>query len=422
VERNWAGNYIYGAERWHRPASTDELQEIVARAEQLRVVGSRHSFTDIADAPDVVSLERLPVEIALDAAGQTVTVSGNVRYGELAEELGRHGLALANLASLPHISVAGAIATATHGSGNRNGNLATSVTGLEFLTSLGEMRRAHRGETDFDGLVVGLGAAGVVTRVTLEVEPAYEVTQHVYESMEWDTLLAHLDEVFAAGYSVSVFSRWGERVEQVWVKRRVDDASAPAPADRWLGAPAATVDRHPIFGLDPVHATPQLGVGGQWSERLPHFRLGFTPSNGDEVQSEYLLPRSRAPDAIEAMLRLSKVIGPLTQVGELRTVAADSLWMSTAYGRDLLAIHFTWVPDVAAVTEALEQVEAALLPLDARPHWGKVFNARADTIAPRYPRLEDFRAVLDRVDPRGAFRNEWLERRVLGEGPRRACP
>ena len=416
MERNWAGNYTYRAQRWHRPATTEELQAIVARTPRLRIVGSRHSFTDIGDAPDVVSLARLPVEIAVDADAQAVSVSGNVRYGELARELARHGLGLANLASLPHISVAGAIATATHGSGNGNGNLATSVTGLEFLTSDGEHAQARRGDPEFDGLVVGLGAAGVITRVTLQTEPVYEVSQHVYEAMEWATLLEHLDEVFAAGYSVSVFSRWGERTEQVWVKRRADDRSEAPPADRWLGAPAATVERHPIFGLDPVHATPQLGVAGPWSERLPHFRLGFTPSNGHEVQSEYLLPRSHAHGAIEAMLGLSEVIGPLTQVGELRTVAADSLWMSTAYGRDVLAIHFTWVPDVKAVTEALDHVEAALLPLDARPHWGKLFNARADTIGPRYPRLDDFRVLLDRVDPRGAFRNTWLERRVLGEG------
>jgi xylitol oxidase len=418
VERNWASNYVFGAERWHRPATTEALRHIVASAPRLRVVGSRHSFTGIADAQEVVTLDALPRQIAVDGDALSVSVSGYVRYGELAEELGRHGLALANLASLPHISVAGAIATATHGSGNGNGNLGTSVTALDYLTSSGEARRARRGEPEFDGLVVGLGAAGVVTRVTLQAEPAYIVSQHVYEGMEWDTLLAHLDDVFAAGYSVSVFSRWGERVEQVWVKRRVGDPTEPPPADRWLGAPAASVERHPIIGLDPVHATQQLGVPGPWSERLPHFRLGFTPSSGDELQSEYLVPRTRAPEAIEAMRRLSELLGPLTQVSELRTVAADELWMSMAYGRDALAIHFTWVPDVDAVTRALEHVEAALLPLDARPHWGKLFNARADTIAPRYPRLDEFRALLDRVDPRGAFRNEWLERRLLGSARR----
>jgi xylitol oxidase len=415
MERNWARNYVFRAERWHWPARSEELQEIVARAPRLRVVGSRHSFSDIADAPDVVSLDRLPSEIVLDAEAMTVSVSPSVRYGELAEELARHGLALANLASLPHISVAGAIATATHGSGNGNGNLATSVTGLEFLTSNGEPGQARCGEADFDGLVVGLGAAGIVTRVTLQTEPAYDVSQHVYEGMKWDTLLENLDDVFAAGYSVSVFSRWGERVEQVWIKRRADvEDPEPLPDDIWFGASAATIDRHPIIELDPVHATPQLGVPGAWSERLPHFRMGFTPSSGDELQSEYLLPRSRAIEAIEAMRALSQTLHPLTQVCELRTVAADRLWMSTAYDRDTLAIHFTWHPDPDAVTRALDAVEASLMPLGARPHWGKLFNARAETIAPLYPRLDDFRALLDRVDPRGAFRNDWLERCVLG--------
>jgi xylitol oxidase len=225
-------------------------------------------------------------------------------------------------------------------------------------------------------------------------------------------LVEHVDEIFAAGYSVSAFSRWGERVEQVWVKERGADRPPRAP---WLGARAATTDRHPIIHLDPVHATQQLGVAGAWSDRLPHFRMGFTPSSGEELQSEYLVPRARAADAIESMRALSSTLHPLTQVSELRTVAADELWMSTAYQRDVLAIHFTWIADTPAVTAALDAVESALLPLEARPHWGKLFNARADVIAPRYPRLGDFRSLLDRLDPRGAFRNTWLHARVLGD-------
>ena len=191
-----------------------------------------------------------------------MTCSAWLKYGELAEALAAHGVALHNLASLPHISIAGAIATATHGSGDANGNLATAVRAVELVTSDGEVLTVARGEPDFDGLVVGLGALGVVTRVTLDVEPAYEVRQRVFEGLSWDALHEHFDEITASGYSVSVFTRWGETVDQVWIKSRVTDAPEQE-RDELFGAVAATVDRHPILGLDPVNCTPQLGVPGR---------------------------------------------------------------------------------------------------------------------------------------------------------------
>jgi xylitol oxidase len=322
-------------------------------------------------------------------------------------------LALANLASLPHISVAGATSTATHGSGDRNRNLATAVARLEIVTSEGDILCTARGDPDFDGLVVGLGAVGAIAGVTLDVEPAYDVRQEVFEGLRWETLFEHFDAIFASGYSVSAFSRWGKTVDMVWVKTRVTDKPSVFGPE-FFGAAAAKEDRHPIIGLDPVHVTRQLGVPGAWSERLPHFRLGFTPSSGAELQSEYLVARAQARDAIEAVLRLGPTVGPLTLVGEIRTVAADRLWMSPQYGQDTVGIHFTWKRRQAEVERALVDVERALAPFQARPHWGKVFLMGAESIGKLYPRRDDFVALLQRVDPRGAFRNDWLERRVLG--------
>jgi alditol oxidase len=412
-ETNWAGNHTYRAARLHRPASLEQVRELVAGASRLRVLGSRHSFNDIADSHELLSLERLPAEVVVDHAAGTVACSGAVRYGELAEALAAEGVALANLASLPHISVAGAVATATHGSGDANGNLATAVAGLELVTASGETLTAARGEPDFDGLVVGLGALGVVTRVTLDVEPAYQVRQRAFEGLAWERLLERLDAVTSAGYSVSLFTRWGTAVEQVWVKSRVTGEPEPVAEDLF-GAVPATVERHPILGLDPANCTPQLGVPGRWSDRLPHFRMGFTPSSGEELQSEYLLPRDRAVPAVAALLALAEVVRPVLQVSELRTVAADRLWMSPQYGRDTLAVHFTWAPDWAAVAPVLARVEAALAPFGARPHWGKLFLADAAAIAGLYPRLPDFAALAERLDPRGVFANAWLHRHVLG--------
>jgi alditol oxidase len=412
-ETNWAGNYRYQAAKLHRPSTLEQLQEVVAGAPRIRVLGSRHSFTGIADSAELVSLRGLPADVAVDHDAGTVTCPAGLTYGELAQALEREGVALANLASLPHISVAGAVATATHGSGDGNGNLATAVAGLELVTSSGELLQASRGDPDFDGLVVGLGALGAVTRLTLDVEPAYQVRQRVFEGLAWDALDEHFDEITAAGYSVSVFTRWGEAVDQVWVKRRVT-GDPEAVDDDLFGAAAATVDRHPIIELDPVNCTPQLGAPGRWSDRLPHFRMGFTPSSGAELQSEYLVPRRHTAAAIGAVHALADLVRPVLQVSEVRTVAADRLWMSPQYRQDTIAIHFTWHPDPAGVERALTELEAVLAPCQARPHWGKVFLADAAAIASLYERLPDFRRLADRLDPRGAFRNPWLTDHVLG--------
>jgi alditol oxidase len=407
--RNWAGTYEYRARTVHRPQTLEQLQEIVARATRVRVLGSRHSFSDIGDSAELVSLDALPADVSVDRAAGTVTCGGAVRYGELADALHAEGLALHNLASLGHICVAGAIATATHGSGEASGNLATAVAALELVNSDGEPLTAARGDEDFDGLVVGLGALGAVTRVTLDVEPAYEVAQRVYEGLAWDALLEHFDEITACGDSVSVFTLWDGIAGSVWVKARAD-----SPRDELFGALPADGERHPIPGLDPVHCTRQQGVPGRWADRLPHFQMGFTPSVGEEIQSEYLIPREHALGAIEAVRALGDAVRPALQVCEIRTIAADRLWLSPQYGQDTVGFHFTWKREPELVARLVAALEVALAPFAPRPHWGKLFLAGAATIADRYERLPEFARLVERLDPRGAFRNDWLERHVLG--------
>ena len=411
--KNWAGNYTYRAAKLHRPSTMEQLQEIVANAPRVRVLGSRHSFNDIADSSELLTLEAMPAEVAVDRVANTLSFNAALTYGELVETMRAEGVALHNLASLPHISVAGAVATATHGSGVTNGNLATAVARLELVASGGEIIEASRGEPDFDGLVVGLGALGAVTRITLDMEPAYEVRQRVFEGLSWEALFEHFDEIISCGYGVSVFTRWGETAEQVWVKSRVTDEPEQIEGELF-GAVAAAVDRHPILGLDAAPCTPQLGRPGHWSDRLPHFRMGFTPSSGRELQSEYLIPRRHAVEAIEAVRALADGIQPILQVSEIRAVAADRLWMSMSYGEDTVGIHFTWQPERDAVEEMLVKLESVLAPFGARPHWGKLFGAEAAEISPLYERMPDFIGLVERLDPRGAFRNSWLEARVLG--------
>ena len=393
---NWGGNYTYRARAWHRPVSLDDVRALASRASSLRVAGSRHSFTDVGDADELLSLN----DDAVVFGDGVVTVGAGMTYAAVAGALAERGLALHNLASLPHISVGGAIATATHGSGVGNGNLATAVAGLELVLSSGDVVTVERGDDAFDGMVVGVGALGVVTRVTLDVEPAYEVRQDVFEGMSWDTLLAHFDEVLSAAYSVSVFSRWGDATEQVWLKSRGRDGF-----DTFYDATPAVVERHPIIALDPVSATAQQGVPGPWQDRLPHFRIEFSPSAGEEIQSEYFVKRMVAADAIRALLAIGDSLRDVLLVSEIRAVAADTLWLSPQYEQDTIALHFTWRRDQGAVERALAVVEDALAPFAPRVHWGKLFLS-----APSLPRGGDFLALRDRLDPRGAFRNAWLDR------------
>lgn len=418
-ERNWAGTYMYRAQKLHRPRTIEQVQQIVAKAASVHVLGSRHSFNDIADSSELISLEDLPADVLVEHEAQTVSLGGGMTYGNLIKTLNDEGVALHTLASLPHISVAGAVATATHGSGITCGNLATAVVGLEMVTSSGEIIKSSRGEPDFDGLVVGLGALGVVTCITLDVQPAYEMKQQVFEGLSWKALYDHFDEITSCGYSVSIFTRWGQTNEQVWVKSRMDEPDR-VEGDLF-GAIAATVDQHPIVGLDPTPCTPQLGRPGLWSNRLPHFRMGYTPSSGQEIQSEYLIPRRHALVAIETLRALADRIQPLLQVSEIRRVAADRLWMSMNYEEDCVGIHFTWKREPDAVQEMVIQIEDALTPFEARPHWGKVFHADAAAIAPLYQRHSDFVRLVERLDPRGAFRNAWLKARVLGDKERRTA-
>ncbi|MEN8582511.1 FAD-binding protein [Arthrobacter sp. KBS0703] len=447
TELNWAGNYRYGATAIHRPRTLGEVRSLVAAAPKVRAVGSRHSFNSIADSSGIlISLEDFEPDISIDAAALTVSVSGGTRYGTLAAELDRQGFALANLASLPHISVAGAIATATHGSGDANGNLATSVAALELVCADGSVRTLNRGSSPgFDGAVVGLGALGIVTRVTLDIEPHFEVRQDVFEQLPWDTVLADFDAVTSSAYSVSLFTDWsGSTVAQAWLKSRIPDGGPPAgahaavpagfidrfvagtfgstegagrpdPAPRtFFGGTAAPEARHPLPGVSAENCTEQLGVAGTWAERLAHFRMAFTPSSGEELQSEFFVPREHAVAAIGIMRGLSEAVTPLLQVAEIRTVAHDRLWLSPAYGQASVGLHFTWKPDQAAVERVLPLIEEKLAPLGARPHWAKLFTAGAAALAPLYPRFDDFRKLAEGMDPEGKFRNAFLERTVFG--------
>ena len=403
---NWAENYRYTANSIAEPRTLEELQELVAAAPLVRALGTRHSFTGIADTTGtLVNLGALQDEPFLD--GSTVVVPGGMRYGELAAWLQDRGQALHNLASLPHISVAGAVATGTHGSGDSNGTLAAAVAALTLVTGSGELVTLRRGDPDFNGSVVALGALGVVSSVALDMQPTFDVRQDLYDGLTWSDLLGDFDAVMGSAYSVSVFTNWqGDTIDLLWTKSRMD---APEPPTTILSAARQATERHMLPDQTTVSTTQQGGIPGPWSDRLAHFKLEFTPSNGEELQSEYLVPRRNIVEALEALRELRDSISPHLLITELRTMSADELWLSGAYETDAVGIHFTWKKLPDEVHAVLPAIEAALLPLGARPHWGKVFE-RLD--ADNYPRLDEFLELRDRFDPARKFDNDFLRRHL----------
>lgn len=409
TRQNWSRTVDYGFETVHEPADLEQVRQVVTSARRLRPVGTGHTFNRLPDGEAAISLRGLrDVEVEGAGDGASVRVGAGLSYADLAEALRPHGLALENLASLPHINVVGAVSTATHGSGQDARNLASSVREIELVTAGGEVltvRRGDEGDVPFDGAVVGLGSLGVVTSLVLDTVPARDYRQVVLTGVAEDEIGPRLDEITHLGRSVSVFTLWDGAPARIWVKSREDDPHVDAA---W---PEADVDHHPLPGLDPVNCTPQRGVPGWWADRIPHFRTGFLPSSGDEVQSEWHVALEHGPAAVEALREAGPRLAPALLTSEIRSVAADELWLSPQHHRATRSFHFTWVGDNGLADDAARVVEEALAPFDARPHWGKVFHADVTGL---YPRLGDFRALRERLDPGGTFLNPWLERVLLG--------
>jgi xylitol oxidase len=415
--KNWAGNLTYSTQNIFEPRTVEEVQEVVRKCSHLRTLGTRHCFNLIADSPaNLLSTKNLNSIISLDPAQKTVTVGGGIRYGELCEHLHKNGFAIHNLASLPHISVAGACATATHGSGVTNGNLAKSVVGIEFVAANGELisLSSEKDGNRFYGAVVALGSLGVVTKVTLSLVPAFMMKQEVYLNLPMQQLAENFDAIMSAGYSVSLFTDWQtDNINQVWVKSvGAENQNVTASTD-FFGATAATRNVHPIIEISAENCTDQMGVAGPWYDRLPHFKMGFTPSSGEELQAEYFVPRDNAVEAIMAVHTLKDEIKPVLMITEIRTIAADDLWMSMAYKRDSVAIHFTLTQDTERVMALLPKIEEKLSPFGVRPHWGKLFTIDPGTLQSRYERIQDFRDLMQEYDPEGKFINEFVRQNIL---------
>ncbi|WP_062303042.1 D-arabinono-1,4-lactone oxidase [Demequina subtropica] len=410
----WAGTHAFTAERLVEATSVDDVVRAVRTAPgRIKALGTRHSFNDIADTDGtlitVTGIDAAPLIDLTSPAWPTVNAPAGMRYGVLGRWLQQRGWALHNTGSLPHISVAGATATGTHGSGARNGCQSTALCRIEYVGADGNEHTARAGQPGFEGLAVGLGAYGIITEVTLAIQPTYDIRQDVYTGMPWEHLLDETPAILADAYSVSIFTTWTEpTVQQIWRKSGI--GLDVAPPDEWHGATRSPESDARLVDGDPDALTPQGGRPGPWNERLPHFRLTHVPSNGREIQTEYFVPMEVAGEALAAVRELGDLITPHLMVSELRAVAADDLWLSGAYGRDTLAIHFTWARSPEEVRALLPEIERALAPFDARPHWGKWHAFDAAAIARVHPRVADARELFESLDPEGRFVNDYLLR------------
>ncbi|HSB93610.1 MAG TPA: D-arabinono-1,4-lactone oxidase [Flavitalea sp.] len=414
--KNWSGNLQYSTSNLFYPKAIAEAQKKIQELDRSHVLGTRHCFNTIADSKfNLISSNKLNKVLAIDESKKLVHVQGGIKYGELSPILHLQGYAIHNLASLPHISVAGSISTATHGSGVTNGNLASAVRAIEFIAADGSIQKLSK-EKDgdrFNGAVVSLGAIGMITSVSLAIEPTFQVRQHVFLNLPYEALEANFAKIMSAGYSVSLFTNWqSPAINEVWIKSRIPDDKDYSNVKDFFGARAATVNMHPIAELSAENCTPQMGQAGPWYERLPHFKMGFTPSSGKELQAEYFVPLEHAVHAMMAVKKLAAEIGPLLFISEIRTIKGDDFWMSPCRKQDSVAIHFTLKQEWEPVQKLLPKIEAALEPFNPRPHWGKLFTMSASTLASKYDRLKDFRELVAGYDPNGKFRNDFLQQNL----------
>jgi xylitol oxidase len=294
----------------------------------------------------------------------------------------------------------------------------------------GQPGAASPGGDRFDGAVVALGALGIVVSVTLDLVPSYTLAQTVYEWLPLEVLDDHFPDIMAGAYSVSLFTDWRRPRFQVWAKRRVGEPGHAAgepghaaagvqghasAAAAWFTARPADGPRYPVPGFPPDSSTVQQGIPGPWFERLPHFRPDVTPSAGNELQTEYLIPGRDAVAALHALDRVRDRIHPVLQVCEVRAVAADHLWLSPSFQRDAVALHFTWTADTRSVMPVVALIEEQLAPFHPRPHWGKIFSIAPAAVRAEYERLADFRKLAGDLDPAGKFGNAFTARYLAGD-------
>jgi xylitol oxidase len=406
VAKNWGGNLDYGPGKILAPESLAELSEII-RSGKVRPIGTKHSFSNLVIGEgQLVSAAGLSFEPVIDQKNSTVTVPAATKYGELAVFLEEEGYALKNMGSLPHISIAGSAATGTHGSGDKNQILSSSLVSFSYLDANGVIVTLNRSSKNFEACRVGLGAYGLWVNLTLAIVQSYQMRQDVFRNLPWELFLEDPAKLTAAGYSVSLFTKWGsDTIDQTWVKSRSHDSAPPIEIAGIKPDSTSMPELMPGVG---DNLTQQGGEEGAWLDRLPHFRFDATPSAGNEIQTEYFFERKNIVGAIKAIQTIASEINPTLLISEIRTIAQDAAWLSPMLRGDSVAVHFTWVNDAAAVAKAVALVEKATAEFKPIPHWGKVHGFSAEKLREVHPKLDRAKALFDSLDPQGVFSTDYL--------------
>jgi L-gulonolactone oxidase len=429
--RNWGRNQSCSPAAIEEPESELEVVEAVGRAraagQAVKVVGAGHSFSDIACTDGrLLRLDRLDRIVSMDRETGSVTVEGGIPLWKLNEELAQRGLALSNLGDIDRQSISGAVSTATHGGGARFGGLATFVTGLELVTAAGEVVQCSA-EVEpelFACARVSLGALGVITKVTLQCEPAFRL-HAVERPCTVEELVRDLDEIADANEHIDCYWFPHTDVATVKVANRTD-----APVRAWRGWKRY---RNEVLLPNHVYAA-RCAVGRMRPGRIPanmqRVAAGIGRSQQTDVshrilcsrrlvrfvEMEYAVPRSELTQLLLQVRDLIETEGLRVDFPvEVRVAAADDIPLSTAHGRatGYLAVHLSAGTPRPRIERYFRGVEGLMLDAGGRPHWGKLHFQDAAGLSPRYPDWDRFRRVRTRVDPDGRFRNRYLDR-VLG--------
>lgn len=407
---NWGGNLAFEQAEVVKPKTISELAEMV-RVNKVRPVGTLHSFSPIAKGEGLLmSTANLAIKPELDSDRSVVRFGAAMRFGELALFLEQNGFALRNMGSLPHISVAGAAATGTHGSGDKNQILSSSLTSFSYLNHEGELIKVEKQDPLFEAFRLGLGAYGIWVEAELSIVPSFQIRQDIFLEIPWSYFLEDPSRLTSAGYSVSLFGKWGtSTISQTWVKSEVEDPRAGVPIAAI--APEQNSKRELADGVGD-NLTEQGGKPGPWLHRLPHFRLDASPSAGNEIQTEYFFTRDKIAHAIEAVHSVAGKINPVLIISEIRSIAQDDAWLSPMRRGDSIALHFTWKNEPELVDIAVQELEKVLAPMEPIPHWGKVHHFTQSDLERAHPMLSKAREQFENADPSGKFSSDYL--RSLG--------
>jgi L-gulonolactone oxidase len=428
--KNWGGNQACTPLSLERPSSEDELVALVHRAaaagERVKVVGAGHSFTDIACTDGrMVSLDGYDHFLEVDTRAATVKVEGGITIAALGQALAEVGLAQPNLGDVAYQSIAGAISTATHGTGGRLGNISTQVKALSLVTADGVLECSAEDNADvFQAARVGLGALGVISTVTLQCVPAFTL-RSIQAPRQLDEVLDAVEDLVAANDHFEFF--WiphSDRVLAITNNRTDAPAHPPGKVSAYFND--IVMENHAFGLLQRLGRanTTWIPALGRVTGRLLNARDVADVSHRvfanqrlvRFVEMEYALPRPALAAAVRDVRSMIDRQGlRISFPVEVRIAAADDIWLSTASGRDTgyIAVHvFQGLP----FDRYFREVEAIMNGYEGRPHWGKMHYQTAETLRPRYPHWADFIGVRDRLDPEGRFSNAYLDR-VLGKTP-----